>query len=462
MFWWRKRNEGFEWRDYVRTTILVRREQRRQRLKDAQAAAAENVKRAGRRSLDAGVAGARLAGTGTWSALTAAAHAAASGLGHAGHAAAAALIAAAGAAAAALSGLAAVLARLGAPLGPRLAPLLAGVRAPRANLMLKAVAALAALGAVYRTWAFGFDGDAIAAAGIAAVAAILVLAATLADPDRPRRRSQSREGLLARLGAHASELTQRTPLSADHMRRAGAAALALAILGGGAYYAYYYAPPLSIAGSSSAPATTGALPDHDPSRLEGRALAVTGDRLRVAGTLVVLDSIEAPEPAQSCRRGSGTWRCGAAAREALAGLVRGRQIVCDILAEDEGEKRARCYARGADIAEALVRKGHVFAAGGFLARYAGLESEAAAEKLGLWSGDAERPQDYRDKRWQEASRGAPEGCPIKGRVRAGARVYVLPWAPGYDGIKLSPARGERWFCSAREAEAAGWSPAAPS
>src|SRR5690606_25796115 len=69
LLWWRKRNEGFEWRDYVRTTILVRREQRRKRLKDVQAAAAAHVKDASRRGLDAGVHGARSAGTGTWSGL---------------------------------------------------------------------------------------------------------------------------------------------------------------------------------------------------------------------------------------------------------------------------------------------------------------------------------------------------------------------------------------------------------
>jgi hypothetical protein len=109
-----------------------------------------------------------------------------------------------------------------------------------------------------------------------------------------------------------------------------------------------------------------------------------------------------------------------------------------------------------DIAETLVRKGHVFADGGFWGSYSGVESEAETQKVGLWAGEAERPQDYRDKRWEEARKAAPEGCPIKGSIRSGERTYVLPWAPSYESIRLRTSKGERWFCSESEAEAAGW------
>ena len=46
MFGWRRRKDGFEWHKYVRTTILVRREQRRQRFDDARQAAVESLKEA--------------------------------------------------------------------------------------------------------------------------------------------------------------------------------------------------------------------------------------------------------------------------------------------------------------------------------------------------------------------------------------------------------------------------------
>jgi len=47
MFGWRKKPEDFEWHRYIRTTIKVRRENRRRRIEDAKYAAAEQVHAAG-------------------------------------------------------------------------------------------------------------------------------------------------------------------------------------------------------------------------------------------------------------------------------------------------------------------------------------------------------------------------------------------------------------------------------
>ncbi len=452
MFWWRKRNEGFEWRDYVRTTILVRREQRRQRVKDIHAAAAAHVKDAGRRGLDASVAGARDAGSGT--AYYAKKFAAASASAAQRGAAVAASAIATGARGLA-SGLSALAARIGQPLGSVLEPALSVAREPRPNLALKIVAGLTAVGALYRSWSFGFDTDAMIAAIIAIVASVVLALAYLTDPYRGRRAGGgARDGLLAKLREAEITLPGDRRISGT---AAGAGLLATVAVVTLAGVAFYSGTPSPVAGIMSAPTTTGALPTADASKLEGRAIALSGDSLRIAGTLIILDGIEAPEATQSCQRKAGKWRCGAAAKDALANIVRGRRISCDIVGDSEDVKRARCYSRGSDIAKELVRGGSVFSSGGFLSRYAGDESEAQAQKIGLWSGDADRPQDYRDKRWEEATRTAPDGCPIKGRIRSGSRTYVLPWSTSYDSIKPSKAKGERWFCSENEAKAAGWS-----
>ena len=47
MFGWRKKQDGFEWHDYVRTTILVRRAKRREKVDDARQAAVDGLKDAG-------------------------------------------------------------------------------------------------------------------------------------------------------------------------------------------------------------------------------------------------------------------------------------------------------------------------------------------------------------------------------------------------------------------------------
>jgi endonuclease YncB( thermonuclease family) len=204
---------------------------------------------------------------------------------------------------------------------------------------------------------------------------------------------------------------------------------------------------------------TAAIPTIEGPVLEGRASALTGDTLGFGKVLVRLEGIEAPDRDQVCAKLSNTrWRCGASAREALDRAVSGRTVACTITGTDaSGSKSGRCTAGGEDIAARLVRGGHVFAQAGLFPAYANAEQEAQAGREGLWAGDApERAADWRQRRWEDARRAAPGGCPIKGRVTYGNRVYLLPWSPAYDDAKVRSWRGERWFCSEDEARAAGW------
>ena len=52
----------------------------------------------------------------------------------------------------------------------------------------------------------------------------------------------------------------------------------------------------------------------------------------------------------------------------------------------------------------------------------------------------------------------PGGCNIKGNIsiRTGERIYHVPGGEYYDATVINPAKGERWFCSEEEAQAAGW------
>ena len=50
-------------------------------------------------------------------------------------------------------------------------------------------------------------------------------------------------------------------------------------------------------------------------------------------------------------------------------------------------------------------------------------------------------------------------CNIKGNIAvSGERIYYLPHQEYYDAARISPLRGERWFCSEAQARAAGWRP----
>jgi endonuclease YncB( thermonuclease family) len=52
------------------------------------------------------------------------------------------------------------------------------------------------------------------------------------------------------------------------------------------------------------------------------------------------------------------------------------------------------------------------------------------------------------------------GCVIKGNISAsGERIYHVPGNRYYNETHINESRGERWFCSEKEAVAAGWRPA---
>jgi hypothetical protein len=179
--------------------------------------------------------------------------------------------------------------------------------------------------------------------------------------------------------------------------------------------------------------------------------------LRVGSTTLRLAGIDVPEPEQRCGRAGGRG-CRASAEVALSRLVSGRSVSCSISGSDSlGRSLGQCTAGDKDVAAELVRQGHVFAEEGMLSRYASQEREAKAAKAGIWSGaDVERPSAFRAKSWEEAKRRAPDGCPIKGQVAGGSRTYVLPWDSDYDRLRVQKTRGERWFCSEREAVSAGF------
>ncbi len=176
-----------------------------------------------------------------------------------------------------------------------------------------------------------------------------------------------------------------------------------------------------------------------------------------------LNGIEAPDPDQTCADADGRdWSCGRTARQALAGILRSGRVTCEVSDPIDGTVTGDCRIDERNVAAELVRAGHVFAMEGLFSSYGGLEHEARVNKAGVWIGEAARPSEYRQQKWDEAKRDAPDGCPIKGNVRGSRRYYVVPWARGYERVKVTASRGERWFCSEDEAREAGFKPSEQS
>lgn len=195
--------------------------------------------------------------------------------------------------------------------------------------------------------------------------------------------------------------------------------------------------------------------------LSGRARAVDGDTLEVAGQKVRLFGIDAPELDQKCERNGRIWACGDAAREALAAIVGRKRLVCEVRDIDRyGRNVATCLAGDEDVAALMVRQGMALAYRRYSGRYVNAEAAARADGIGLWTSTHIQPEAYREQSRQAVPQ--PVGdCLIKGNIgRSGKRIYHLPGQADYATTRINEGAGERWFCTEAEARAAGFRRAA--
>jgi len=385
MYGWRRRSEGFEWREYVRTTVLVRRADRQRRLEDARVAAIEKVKNAADAGADAGRAGASFVGS-------------------------------------------------------QFSKLFSII----VEALLDFAAAAFHLATRWSKFLFAVITDAFRGVGSR-------FGIALGDAFKGSAFKGSVDALRAKARL-LPDVARKSPVKPRHI--AGAAA-ALGMI--------YFGGPMLRSADGIAVAEHSA---ENPAQisvsteLSGRAIAIAGDLMRVDGVLVRVANVEAPQLRQPCFRADGRrWDCASAAKSGLTRIVRGKRVTCTPSGQEaEGYVSAQCSVGDTDVATELVRNGYVFAVSSFFGSLGSEEDAARNAKKGIWQGEVQRPQEWRDQQWQDAKRGAPDGCPIKGFVRASSKFYALPWSPDYDRAKVRANRGERWFCSEDEAKAAGFVP----
>ncbi len=187
-------------------------------------------------------------------------------------------------------------------------------------------------------------------------------------------------------------------------------------------------------------------------------------RLNGADHRVRLQGIDAPEHDQPY---------GEAARAHLASLVLDRQVRLDMTGKDKyGRLLGKIWVQPAscpDCGRTLDANLAMLTVG--LAwwyryykddlspedqgRYEFAEYEAKAKKAGLWQDDNPTPP-WDWPRGDRHKSTPPGDCRIKGNISDNGRIYHLPGQENYERTRISTAKGERWFCSASEAEAAGW------
>jgi endonuclease YncB( thermonuclease family) len=128
--------------------------------------------------------------------------------------------------------------------------------------------------------------------------------------------------------------------------------------------------------------------------------AVDGDTLHTGSGRIRLAGIDAPELSQTCRDGEArAWACGQVAKQRLAALVAQGSVTCSARGQDRyGRTLAVCAAGNiADVGAALVRDGYAVNYDRHTSDYKSAEQEARAARRGIWRGQFERPETWRQR-----------------------------------------------------------------
>ena len=189
--------------------------------------------------------------------------------------------------------------------------------------------------------------------------------------------------------------------------------------------------------------------------ITGPARIIDGDTIEVHGQRIRLHGIDAPEGRQLCFDDGEPWLCGTDATNALRNKIGDRQVTCEELDRDRYERVvARCVVDGEDLGEWMVLRGWAVAYVYYSYEYTRAEAIARARERGIWASEFEMPWDWRK---MMSGNEAPGDCHIKGNINSkGDHIYHLPGGKWYDRAKISPEKGERWFCTEAEAADAGW------
>ena len=186
---------------------------------------------------------------------------------------------------------------------------------------------------------------------------------------------------------------------------------------------------------------------------------VDADTIILNKEKIRLHGIDAPETEQSCYIGEEAWSCGKQATEYLKKVLEGVSVPslhCDISSKDRyGRSIGICYIGDKNINSILVENGWALAYRKYSRDYIPNEKLASKRKFGVWQGDFVEPWKWRlGVRIREAKK---VGCHIKGNISSnGEKIYHLPNSKNYLKTKISPSKGERWFCSEKEAQTLGW------
>ena len=234
---------------------------------------------------------------------------------------------------------------------------------------------------------------------------------------------------------------------------AAAVVPALPSLGFGRGFSYYHPSMFRTAAVLVALLPALALAD-----VTGQASVIDGDTIEIHGQRIRLHGIDAPESGQLCMAAGHRWRCGQQAALALADKIGRRPVTCQERDRDRyGRIVAKCTVDGKDLSEWLAFNGWAVAYVYYSYEYTRAEASAKSNRRGIWAGRFVRPSNWRRGERLGGTASEPGDCRIKGNISSkGERIYHVRGGRYYERTRIDQSKGERWFCSEAEAQAAGW------
>lgn len=130
----------------------------------------------------------------------------------------------------------------------------------------------------------------------------------------------------------------------------------------------------------------------------GRAQVVDGDTIRIGRQAFRLHAVDAAESDQTCKRNGVVYACGREAASALRQVIGDQPVSCTRRGLSYNRIVATCTAGGVDIARVMVRAGYALAEPQFGRDYVADELQARKARQGLWSGEFERPSEFRKRK----------------------------------------------------------------
>jgi endonuclease YncB( thermonuclease family) len=188
---------------------------------------------------------------------------------------------------------------------------------------------------------------------------------------------------------------------------------------------------------------------------EPEARVIDGDTIDLSGQRIRLFGIDAPEKGQVCDQQGQVRDCGAWSARVLRDLIGTDPVQCRARDTDRyGRTVATCTVAGRDLGEMMVGQGAARAYTRYSARYLAHERAAKTQGIGIWAGRMVTPEAYRHATPAQIS---SSGCLIKGNIGAsGKHIYHMPGQRDYEATRISPSKGEAWFCTEAEARRAGF------